>query len=198
MRLKQIAVSIALAACLPAAQADIVGGTNFVDISGSEPAVNPGFESTLAFGWNEATGVSLGSLLASVDTITGALDGDTLINSHMIGFDPEERSAIEATVTFDSEILGVIWVTDSLSATDALLGLPTITYLDNPPFYLGFESPFDMFSVSGNTLTFRAGANKPGDFLRVITAAVPEPSTYAMMGLGLFGVMLAARRRRSA
>lgn len=196
MKINTIATALVLGLATQAAQATIVGGTNFINLTGSEPAVNPGFESSLAFGWDEATQVTLGGLIASVDTITGSLTSDTLVNSHMIGFDPEERSEVLATITFDSEILGVVWSTNSLSATDAVLGLPTVTYNENPPFYLGIEAPFDWFSVDGNTLTFHAGASKPGDFIRVITAAIPEPSTYAMMAMGLAGVLMATRRRR--
>jgi uncharacterized membrane protein len=35
-------------------------------------------------------------------------------------------------------------------------------------------------------------------FVVTITTAVPEPSTYAMLGVGLFGVMLARRRKTAA
>jgi hypothetical protein len=38
-------------------------------------------------------------------------------------------------------------------------------------------------------------ALRPGDHIRVLVSAVPEPSTYALFGAGLLG-LLAVRRRR--
>lgn len=174
--------------------AAITGGTNFVNLTGSEPLSTPSVYTNdlQAFGWDEETGVTLGSLVSLVDTNLG-VTADTVVDSHLIGFDPDIRTSVSATITFDSPILGIIWSTYGLHETDDALGLSTVAYFT--PDNLGLEQ-IDTFSVSGNTLTyFTSYANRPGDFMRVITSAVPEPSAYAMFGLGLAGVMFAARRQ---
>jgi hypothetical protein len=196
--LTKIILGMSICASSQGIHAAITGGTNFVNLTGNEPISTPGvYENNLqAFGWDELTGITLGSLVSVVDYNLG-ITANTLINSHLIGSDPNIHTSITSTITFDSHILGVIWTTYGLNATDAALGLPTVTYYT--PDNLGLEL-IDTFSVSGNSMSFfNSHANRPGDFMRVITSAVPEPSIYAMFGLGLAGVMLVARRQdRSA
>ena len=142
------------------------------------------------------TNITLGSLVSAVDANYG-VTASTLIDSHLIGFDPTIKTSVTFSVTFYQPIKGVIWTTAGLNATNATLGLPTVTYNTAP--YLGLES-LDSFIVSGNTLSFTAYSIRPGDFMRVLTvasvSAVPEPSLFSMMGLGLAGVMLAVSRKR--
>lgn len=195
MNFNKTIIAMTLALASQAAHATIVSGTNFTNLTGSEPLSTPSVGDPLGFGWDELTGVTLGSLFSAVDTNYG-VSATTLVNSHWIGYDPLVAATLSFTVTFDQPILGVIWTTYSLDATEAALGLPTVTYYT--PKYLGLE-PIDGFTVSGNTLTFTAYANIPGDFMRVLTSPIPEPSVYPMMGLGLACVMLAvSRKRRSA
>jgi hypothetical protein len=61
---------------------------------------------------------------------------------------------------------------------------------------VGFETAQDAASFLGNKVTFRLQASSPGDTFRVITAAVPEPGTWAMLLTG-FGLVGLAGRRRS-
>ena len=188
-----------LAVASQSAYATVASGINFIDLTGSEPVSTPGvFENdTAGFGWNELTDITLGSLISAVDTNYG-VTASTLIDSHLIGFDPTIKTSVTFSVTFYQPIQGVIWTTAGLNATNAALGLPTVTY--NTARYLGLE-PMDSFMVSGNTLNFTAYSIRPGDFMRVLTAAgsvspVPEPSLFSMMGLGLAGVAFAVSRKR--
>ena len=52
-------------------------------------------------------------------------------------------------------------------------------------------------SFSGEVLSLRWNASNPGDHVRVFTAAIPEPQTYALMLAGLAAVGFMARRRRA-
>jgi hypothetical protein len=197
MRTSKIIAAMALAFASHGVHASIVGGANFINLTGGEPVSSPGAyqDNFNAFGWDEVTGVTLGGLVGYVD-YNISVASDTLVDSHFIGFDPLAHTSVSASITFSTAILGVIYTDYSLYVTDGALGLPTVAYFN--PAHLGLEM-IDTFSVSGNTITFfDAHARVPGDFMRVITAAVPEPSTYAMMGLGLAGVMFATRRQRRA
>ncbi len=145
------------------------------------------------FAYNEKQNVLLGSAL-TLD-LGGVIAAGTRIASHGVVFDPVASRSVIGSVTFDRPILGVIWLDSRLAATDALLSLPLIT--NNNPGSRGLEArdrPGTTFV--GNTLFINDWvASSPGDNLRVITAAVPEPATWAMLIAGFGMVGFAARRR---
>jgi hypothetical protein len=70
-----------------------------------------------------------------------------------------------------------------------------VTYQDN--YQTGLETNRDSASFSGNVLSLNWTASDPGDHVRVLTA-VPEPSTYALMAIGMGWLLLGARRRAVA
>jgi hypothetical protein len=135
--------------------------------------------------------------LDAYDAIPGGVVGvGTVVNSHIMFYDPLRWTPRTATFTFDTTIIGVIVRPANLDATDELLGAPSAIYPAFGTFlFRGLEPVTDnVLLVSGNTLTVGLWASNPGDQLRIITAGggtpppVPEPGTWAMMAAGLVGL----------
>lgn len=130
------------------------------------------------------------------------IPGGTTVASHYLFFDPAVPATISGTVTFDSEILGVITSTDTLFASDFLANTG-VTYLN--PVSRGLESGDSLAITADNELTFTLTANTPGDYVRIITAfsptaeeeanSVPEPA--GIVGITVAGLALVGRRCRA-
>ena len=136
----------------------------------------------------------------------GAVDDDTVFfvdeqtgdlgKSWYLFYEPTQGQTFTATFTFDSAIVGVLYATVDLDATNAIYGAPGVTY-GNASFS-GLEEG-DTVSFSGNVLTLHLRALNPGDHLRVFTApvsAVPEPATYVLLAAALVAMRLVVRRRK--
>ncbi len=179
--------------------AGVVSGTattGFSIIAAPAEVGNNNQQDPMVFAWNEQQNVVLPVDL--VADVGGTILAGTRVASHGIVFDPVNATNTTASVTFDRPILGVLYLTDKLAATDALLGAPGTIY--NSPSARGLENGAERASTlfSGNTLEFTWRASSPGDNVRVLTAAVPEPATWAMLIAGFGMVGFAARRRRVA
>ena len=101
----------------------------------------------------------------------------------------------QGTVTFDSNILGIISSTDNLGASDFLANTG-VTYLE--PTLRGLEVD-DIVTITGlNTISVDWVARNPGDYIRVITAqspaAVPVPAAFWLFGSAL--ALLGLRNRK--
>jgi hypothetical protein len=143
--------------------------------------------------WDEKQNVLLAADLET--DLGGVIAAGTRVASHGVAFDPANPAlTVEGEVEFSRPILGLIWSTKKLAATDGLLGLAAITY--NSPGARGLE-PEDRLGTFfiGDTLFLDWTALSPGDNIRVITSAIPEPATWMLLiaGFGLVGV--SARRR---
>lgn len=122
------------------------------------------------------------------------------VASHFIHFDSPGSQAERArgTVTFDSEILGVIAVNEEnqrdLDNSD-FLGAPTLFSHGNSNRGLEFSATGDRFSISpdGKTIEFNFSISSPGDYMRVVTK-VPTPGSIALLGAS---GLIATRRRRA-
>lgn len=187
-----LASTSANAAIIDGSATNLLGSASFVELSptaGFTVGKNNQQSNTL-FAFNEQQGVKL------TDSIGGIAAG-TLVNSHYVFYDPAGLNVLFGNVTFDSEVLGILTTRSALSATDALLGLSDVNYLN--PWNRGLEF-LDYAGFSGNSAHFAFSAGSPGDYVRVLTAAtpaVPEPATWAMMllGFGAIGGAMRARRR---
>lgn len=184
-----------LAAC--PATATVVGGAitggtvstrggNFVVIANPSglSVGNNNFDDNNVRAFDEVQNYTLATTLLT--DLGGPIGAGTAIDSHYLVFDSLRNQTVEGFATFAAPVLGIIYSSASLQASDGL-GAPGVTYLQS--LGRGLE-PVDVVSFTGNIVYFSLSGSSPGDSFRVITAAVPEPATWAMlvMGFGLTGL----------
>lgn len=82
----------------------------------------------------------------------------------------------------------------SLSTYDLLTSFGPVN--DATPFFSQFNSSFGVITTNGGNLAVTSARN--ATFQAVVqNTAIPEPGTISLLGLGLAGVALAIRRKRS-
>jgi hypothetical protein len=133
----------------------------------------------------------------------------TLVSSHYVAYDPASVKRASVTVTFDSEILGVVVGDQRLAATD-FLGADGVDYKS---FRYRTREWRDKYKISkdGKSITLKFRANTPGDHFRIITAgtgtpppppppppAAPEPGAALLFGLGAALIASRTGRRKPA
>jgi hypothetical protein len=193
----------AVAAAPIAANAEVISTTGLSIISSpsaveSNYLVLEGLPAQVIFNEQQNTLLS-----APLVTDTGTIAAGTRIDSQFVSLNSIAGATVDTSATFDGKVLGVIYMEASLTTLFAgsdFLGAPGTTYSEGNGTcpLCGFEANIDFVtSISGNTVDFHNVYANPGDFARVITAAVPEPSTWAMLILGFAGIGFMAYRRKS-
>ncbi len=142
----------------------------------------------------------------SANLSPGSLPAGSRVSSYLIHFDSLTNNSVAASgsITFDSAILGIVALSDTLHATNGLVGLPGVMYPQGD--LRGFElvqqpggsgGGLDSLTLSADrrTVSFDLQNVEAVDQMRLITAIVPEPSTLALFAVGT-GMLLRMRRRR--
>jgi hypothetical protein len=211
---------LALAAASPAANAAILlgnatnppGGTFMLlpnpatlNNIGDRTSQLNGLNQLNLYGFDEALDVTLASGLTV--NLGGALGNNTVlaagtrVASHSIFFDPRGNGSMTASVTFNTRILGILRTTASQLATDTLFA-PGLSFAPPAITLRGLENSDGVlaWAPGSQTVSINWAASNPGDTLRILTVAVPEPATWAMMitGFGLVGGALRKGHGRRA
>jgi len=144
-----------------------------------------------------------------IELTPGSISAGTLVNSYLIHADSAGFFEFDGTIVSAEEILGVIVTEDNLQASHAIVGSPSTTYpvtgsvdATRAPLFLGgpLSTITDRITLSlPDTLVFHLDTVSSGgptyDHVRIITAAVPEPSTLTMLAIGVLTLGLVYRRR---
>jgi hypothetical protein len=188
---------------------DVIGGTAQITATPPNPVIQDPNDGIL-LAWNELQNVELTEDLRVdrvfdedapfVQKISGGflIRAGTIVSSHYLQWDPAGASGrVEATIELDSQVFAFMTDDQKLFDSDDLLGLPGLDYNDFVD--RGLEGN-DSTTFNGAKVDISWRATSPGDWTRLITAfspaAIPEPSTVALLALGSLGLLLLVRRRR--
>jgi hypothetical protein len=165
------------------------------------------FASAITYNANAA------GLYSSRTSLTpGRIAAGTPVSSTYIHADPvTSGTTFTGSVTFSSDILGVVAIGNDLFRSDDMLGLDGTNYGNAGPRGLELSLSQDYFSISSDlrTLNFHLKTWGFTDDIRVLTAGaimgttgaqpspntVPEPGTVVLLAFGLGFVAIGARRR---
>lgn len=124
----------------------------------------------------------------------GSLVSSYFLHCDRVGSSTGNPLNFLGSITFDTDVLGLIILDDGLNATHSYPGLPGTQYALDGALEINRTAAFDAVTLSADrrTVTFDfRDANAPDD-VRIITAAVPEPSSALLIGMGVW--LLAAGR----
>ncbi len=214
--MKILLAAISSIACVGIAQAGIIGVAGDTEwiATPADARLNAITNDKLVRVWNEQQNIELmSSVNVDINGTPGRYDGNgdlgdftiaqsVMASSHYIHFDsPGSTSAsAKGSVSFDGDIIGVIVRGDDRS--DGRNRLDQSDWLSSGTIYgngitnRGVElstNEFVEISADRRTLSFSFRISNPGDYVRVITRAVPTPGSLALAGIGLIVV---GRRRR--
>lgn len=119
------------------------------------------------------------------DPGNGTIARNTIVSSHILHLNDNVSSI--GSITFDTEILGIIWGDANLDATDGLFGSATATYPGgtlNRGIIDDAGSDFVSVSADGRTLTFSFDGQL--DQIRILTA--PDPNETATVTINVTDV----------
>ena len=135
----------------------------------------------------DANSPGLYNQLSDLPTPSPAINSRTTIDSYLLHFDSIGITGVtlEGSVTFGTDILGIIIDSDALAASDSLLGSQTTAYetteLRGPEL---FSNDTVSLSSDRRTITVRWFTNRLVDQIRILTVtSTPEPGNINRDGI---------------
>jgi hypothetical protein len=219
-RITTVAVAVAGLMGGPAQAGYIVSTSSPLTINSSPAGLNlNNGNSPGRFAFNERTAVTIAAnTLPQVDTLvsglppglTNAKAGPVaflpagVYDSHLIHLDSVNRvppPTLTASITFSEPIVGIYFTNGRLNNSDALFGLPGVTYPTGPGASgRGLENR-DGLRISADRRTLFIDdwvVSGAFDQTRVITLATPAPAGLVLAALGMPALGVVARRRKTA
>jgi hypothetical protein len=143
---------------------------------------------------NNEIGLYTSNALDVQETWSGSL-GPGIYNSFMLHAEmPSKKIDLTGSITFDTDIIGVIFDKTTLDATDSLFGAASTIYADvggDRGFELKGKNNWFSISVDRRTLEYRTAVNKSINEVRILTlagptvTAVPISASVWLFGSGL-------------
>jgi hypothetical protein len=181
-----VVVSAGLALVASTSQAQVLGG-QIVEIAAPASATHAGgpLSASEMFLFPEREEVMLAAPLKADLTSTsrgaGTIPAGSVVDSYyvMCNKNTQPRVALDATVSFDENILGVIWTTTKLTASDAAFGAPGTNY-GGSYANRGFESSEDSVKAADPTkavekaLAIHCEIGNVTDQVRILVGVTPD------------------------
>jgi hypothetical protein len=175
----------------PAAHASVLGSCGTVSVTAPPPSIVKGADASdnHIHAFAEQANLSLPSALgvditppASFPTLfdtaasltPGNIPAGTAVDSFYVHTDTVNSAAVSfsATLTFSTDIVGLIVLDANLNASDGIVGLPTVTYFQSKARGLEVLPHDDRVTMlSARSIQLNLFANTVTDDIRVITAA---------------------------
>jgi hypothetical protein len=131
-----------------------------------------------------STGLHNANPVGPLPVILASTEVDSFyLVSDPIGSDPNNNRTFSGSITFSTDILGVVALDPEFASSNGILGHSGTLY-SNSGVGLELGAP-DNFTISADrrTITFAFESNTAADDLRIVTASsVPEPSSILLLG----------------
>lgn len=147
----------------------------------------------------------------TLGTTPGSISEGTRVDSYYIHLQSLSGTSqvpvlLSGSITFDRDVLGIAIFNPQLNQSDLVLGLPGTLYgtggerdLEVVAGGIFGVGPNDAITLSDDrrTVTLNLGNTAGGDQLRIVTAAVPEPSSWALLSVACVTIAAWRIRRRT-
>ncbi len=143
---------------------------------------------------NNATGMYTSNKAGVQTTWSGPLEPGNYDSFMLHAETPRNKIDLTGSITFDTDIIGVIFDKTTLDATDSLFGAASTMYAgvgDDRGFELKGKKNWFSISADRRTLAFRTTVNKSINEVRILTlagptvTAVPISASVWLFGSGL-------------